>query len=151
MTTIQIQWQHVLDNSIQGEVEATLPLHIGRATDNELVLNDYLKSVSRHHALLTDVDGAIVLKDVGSMNGVQVNGRSITYAVLPNKAQFTVGAFALTMMVQQQTHRVRAIKSDAPPKCSNHECGREVATDAKMCPWCGRFMADAITTEKLFA
>lgn len=49
---------------------------IGRTPDNELQLES--KYVSRHHAqLMTAADGATVLTDLNSTNGVYVNGRRV--------------------------------------------------------------------------
>ncbi len=48
-------------------------LRIGRAPDNDLVLND--ANVSREHALLKVEGGTLVLVDLGSRNGCTVNGQ----------------------------------------------------------------------------
>lgn len=53
-------------------------LNVGRASDNELNLND--ASVSKiHAALLMTSEGTILVADTGSTNGTYVNGRRITY------------------------------------------------------------------------
>jgi hypothetical protein len=53
-------------------------LNVGRASDNELNLND--ASVSKiHAALLMTSEGTILVADTGSTNGTFVNGRRITY------------------------------------------------------------------------
>lgn len=44
---------------------------IGRGTDNDLILGT--KSVSRHHAVLLEVDGRWFIEDRGSFNGTFVN------------------------------------------------------------------------------
>jgi Protein of unknown function (DUF3662)/FHA domain len=56
------------------------PLTIGRATDNDLVLND--SRVSRHHARLQGRRGTLVLTDLGSSNGTRVNGITVQEVVL---------------------------------------------------------------------
>jgi hypothetical protein len=53
---------------------------IGRADDNELVLDD--ARVSRHHARLRVRHGMLVLMDLGSRNGVRVNGETVVEVVL---------------------------------------------------------------------
>jgi pSer/pThr/pTyr-binding forkhead associated (FHA) protein len=51
-----------------------LPLTIGRALDNDLVLDD--PHVDAHHArIVADADGSVVLEDLGSVNGTSVVGR----------------------------------------------------------------------------
>jgi len=53
-------------------------LNVGRASDNELTLND--GSVSKiHAALLMTAEGTLLVADTGSTNGTYVNGRRITY------------------------------------------------------------------------
>lgn len=55
-------------------------LTIGRADDNGLVLDD--ARVSRHHARLRARHGVLVLTDLGSRNGVRVNGETVVEVVL---------------------------------------------------------------------
>lgn len=53
-------------------------LNVGRASDNELTLND--SSVSKiHAALLMTAEGTLLVADTGSTNGTYLNGRRITY------------------------------------------------------------------------
>jgi hypothetical protein len=53
-------------------------LNVGRASDNELSLND--PSVSKiHAALLMTGEGTLLVVDTGSTNGTYINGRRIAY------------------------------------------------------------------------
>ena len=53
-------------------------LNVGRASDNELTLNDH--SVSKiHAALLMTAEGTLLVADTGSTNGTYLNGRRIAY------------------------------------------------------------------------
>ncbi|HKG45495.1 MAG TPA: FHA domain-containing protein [Pyrinomonadaceae bacterium] len=53
-------------------------LNVGRASDNDLTLND--ASVSKiHAALLMTTEGALLVADTGSTNGTYLNGRRIAY------------------------------------------------------------------------
>ena len=53
-------------------------LNVGRASDNELTLND--SSVSKiHAALLMNSEGTLLVADTGSTNGTFINGRRIAY------------------------------------------------------------------------
>ena len=53
-------------------------LNVGRASDNELSLND--ASVSKvHAALLMTGEGTLLVADTGSTNGTYLNGRRISY------------------------------------------------------------------------
>jgi SARP family transcriptional regulator, regulator of embCAB operon len=48
---------------------------IGRSSDNDIVLSDI--KVSRHHAVITASGTALVITDLGSVNGVRVRGERI--------------------------------------------------------------------------
>jgi len=53
-------------------------LNVGRASDNELALND--ASVSKiHSALVMNQQGTLLVADTGSTNGTFINGRRIAY------------------------------------------------------------------------
>ena len=53
-------------------------LNVGRASDNELTLND--GSVSKiHAALLMTAEGTLLVADTGSTNGTFINGHRIAY------------------------------------------------------------------------
>jgi FHA domain-containing protein len=53
-------------------------LNVGRASDNDLTLND--SSVSKiHAALLMTAEGTLLVADTGSTNGTYLNGRRISY------------------------------------------------------------------------
>lgn len=51
-------------------------LSIGRAPDNDIRLDGL--QISNHHARLSNVQGSVFVEDVGSTNGVYVNGARIT-------------------------------------------------------------------------
>ena len=53
-------------------------LNVGRASDNDLTIND--TSVSKiHAALLMTAEGTLLVADTGSTNGTYLNGRRIAY------------------------------------------------------------------------
>jgi len=66
---------------------------IGRANDNDIILNDF--SVSRRHAYLKKEDGGWVLYDNGSTNGVRVNDTAVPRAVVKDGDQVLIGTFVL--------------------------------------------------------
>jgi hypothetical protein len=53
------------------------PLSIGRDPDNEITLRS--RTVSRHHAVLTFVEGRWLIEDRGSANGTFVNGERVPF------------------------------------------------------------------------
>jgi adenylate cyclase len=66
---------------------------IGRATDNDIVLNDF--SVSRRHAYLRRENGVWVLRDNHSTNGVRINDRPVPEGSVVDGDLVTVGTFQL--------------------------------------------------------
>lgn len=78
----------------------TLPcgqeLVLGRGEDCGLVLQD--GSVSRHHArIVCDSRGMISIEDLGSTNGVAVNGHSVARAAIASGALVELGSVALRL------------------------------------------------------
>jgi pSer/pThr/pTyr-binding forkhead associated (FHA) protein len=71
-----------IDGAHAGQRIAVPPagLTIGRETDNMLILPD--PSVSRHHARLAYENGALVVYDLGSTNGVYVNEQRVSKQTL---------------------------------------------------------------------
>lgn len=57
-----------------------LPFAIGRALDNDLVLED--TRVSRHHARLHLLHGQVCVEDLGSSHGTRLNGEPVKVARL---------------------------------------------------------------------
>ncbi len=69
------------------------PVKIGRAPGNNLVLAD--DSVSRAHARVVYEGGAWVIEDLGSANGVLVDGQPVTRLVLTPGLRLTLGRCVL--------------------------------------------------------
>ncbi len=65
------------------------PVSIGRAGDNDLVVDD--TRVSRHHARLHARGGALVFTDLGSTNGSRVNGTRVREVVLGEGDRIEIG------------------------------------------------------------
>jgi hypothetical protein len=70
-------------------------LTIGRANDNGLVLADV--RVSRHHARITVRQRALVLIDLGSTNGVRVNGVRVSEVALGAGDRIELGETVLVV------------------------------------------------------
>lgn len=80
---------------------------IGRSVECQLSLDDPL--VSRRHALLVVTEGSVVLRDLGSRNGVSVNGTRIDKErVLSDGDTLTIGT--------QELRIARRQDETAPPK-----------------------------------
>jgi len=74
---------------------------IGRAADCQLSLDDPL--VSRNHATLTVTPEAVVLADLGSRNGVRVNGDRIEgKRSLSHGDQIAIGGQSMTLLSRRE-------------------------------------------------
>lgn len=69
----------------------------GRSNDADLVLPD--DTVSRKHARIYSARGSLWLRDLGSRNGTQVNGRGIAHHRLRPGDRITIGASLLRVDV----------------------------------------------------
>jgi pSer/pThr/pTyr-binding forkhead associated (FHA) protein len=67
---------------------------VGRSREADVVIQD--PNVSRRHAELRREDGAWQIVDLGSTNGIKVNGRRVTNAPLRPGDQVTIGVTDLT-------------------------------------------------------
>ena len=73
----------------RSEVPLKLPAMLGRGRDADITVAH--PTVSRHHCLIYEVEGALVVKDNGSLNGTIVDGERIEEAVLRPGRTITVG------------------------------------------------------------
>ncbi|MBC8167041.1 MAG: FHA domain-containing protein, partial [Bryobacteraceae bacterium] len=70
------------------------PITIGRAADNSMRLDGL--QISNHHARVTRVQGSVLIEDVGSTNGVYVNGTRIKNKVqIGSSDTVQIGPFLL--------------------------------------------------------
>jgi pSer/pThr/pTyr-binding forkhead associated (FHA) protein len=69
------------DSDSSREIDLDAPLEIGRDPDAGLVLTDDLQ-VSRRHARLTPEEEGVLVEDLGSRNGTEVNGHRLSGSVL---------------------------------------------------------------------
>ena len=68
-------------------------LHIGRSPASDIQLE--AQSVSRRHAVVVHRDGRAVLLDDRSLNGIHVNGRRVSEAVLNDGDWIAIGHVSL--------------------------------------------------------
>lgn len=65
------------------------PTTIGRAADNTITLPD--PTTSRNHAKVVFRDGAWIVEDLGSANGIVIGGKRVARAVLKSGDTFKIG------------------------------------------------------------
>jgi adenylate cyclase len=71
---------------------------IGRGKDNDIVLKD--TTISRNHAKITRSGQDYILMDLGSYNGLRVNGRWVQNALLNNGDEIRIGFVRLTFITR---------------------------------------------------
>jgi adenylate cyclase len=95
---------------------------IGRATDNDIVLNDF--SVSRRHAYLRRENEIWVLRDNHSTNGVRVNDRPMPECSVGDGDEITIGTFRLQV---RELSEKETPASAEPALDSTSTCIRPIA------------------------
>jgi len=74
---------------------------IGRSQDNDITLID--GHVSRHHAKIIETKDGLLLTDLGSFNGTQVNDESIRNALLKNDDLIKIGLARMTFSTKEKS------------------------------------------------
>jgi hypothetical protein len=96
---------------------AALPdrsLRIGRAPDNDIVLPEPNKGVSREHAELRIESGHYILVDLQSQNGTWINGERVERARVPANAEIAIGLYRLRLQTAPSTIVAAVPTSDIP-------------------------------------
>lgn len=120
---------------------------IGRSTACHITLEDPL--VSRTHAKITVADDRATVQDLGSRNGLLVNGeRSQGPTLLSDGARIRVGTqeFVLGCILESETSR--KIGQDTGFLCHCAACGLPYPNKMSECPNCGskdRFEEDTLS------
>lgn len=84
-----------------------LPITIGRGDDASVCVHD--RWVSRRHCEVDAIDGALVVRDLGSKHGTFVNGEIVTQAVLKPGDQLGVGLSTFVAVYDQVADDVQAV------------------------------------------
>ena len=71
-------------------------VRIGRHPDAQVLLDDV--TVSRRHALLTGVDGQVIITDQASLNGTYVAGERVDSHLLVDGDEIQIGRFHLVYL-----------------------------------------------------
>jgi len=78
------------------------PTTIGRGADNTITVPD--PTVSRHHAKLSFQDGTWTVEDLGSANGITVQGKRLEKVVLKPGDTFKLGEIAFSLLDHGTPH-----------------------------------------------
>jgi predicted component of type VI protein secretion system len=100
------------------EVPLKLPAVLGRGENVTVLIKDKEKRVSRTHCEVTELDGALVVRDLNSKNGTFINGDRVTEAILKPNDQLSIGP--LTFRVAY-SHQGAFPSLNAPPANDEQE------------------------------
>ncbi|HKM89924.1 MAG TPA: adenylate/guanylate cyclase domain-containing protein [Candidatus Acidoferrales bacterium] len=76
------------------ELPQDRPVYVGRAESNDLVLRE--TSVSRRHAMLSpSLEGNWMVRDLGSANGIFLNGKNVKESPLKDSDVLNIGEYSL--------------------------------------------------------
>jgi hypothetical protein len=105
---------------------------IGRSSACNLALDDAL--VSRKHAVIHVAEETVTVEDLGSRNGVLVNGEKVAgRRVVRHLDRITIGGQDL-VLIEVDVRRA-SVQTGELVICDG--CGTPVTTDQKYCPKCG--------------
>ncbi|MCK7532139.1 MAG: FHA domain-containing protein [Marinilabiliales bacterium] len=102
---IIINLRKISDEKYNKEFKFTeFPVRIGRETENEIILEDAKKIVSRSHAIIQNNRGGFQLIDLGSANFTYLNGEKLFPNVdnnLKNGDLIKIGNYELNIIIEQ--------------------------------------------------
>ncbi len=75
---------------------------VGRGPGVDLALDD--ETLSRQHASIDFADGGLRLRDLGSLNGVSINGGVVKSGELKHGDRFQLGDLAFQLILEERPH-----------------------------------------------
>lgn len=75
-------------------------ISLGRGKDNDIAVTD--NTVSRYHARIIKTKEGYLLMDLGSFNGIELNGKKIQSALLHHDDQIKIGLTRLTFLATDE-------------------------------------------------
>lgn len=86
----------------RSEVKLKLPTMIGRGRDADLTVAH--ATVSRHHCMIFELDGALVVRDNGSLNGTVIDGKRVQESLLKPGQMLTIGPLTFRAEYEHNGH-----------------------------------------------
>lgn len=101
--------------TLQGQYDlGAQPLRIGRSPENDIVLEDPGKGVSRHHAEIRPEEGGYSLVDLESQNGIWVHGSRVPSVRLEPGVAAALGPYRLTVPEEVVTAAMPPVQQEPP-------------------------------------
>jgi pSer/pThr/pTyr-binding forkhead associated (FHA) protein len=85
----------VHNGNSETRLVSRLPATLGRGQEADLRLED--PWVSRLHCILNEIDGTLVVRDLGAKNGTFVNGLRVSDSLLLPGGRLTLGRTSITV------------------------------------------------------
>ncbi len=115
-----------------SEMDLDLPTVIGRGRSADVTIPHSL--VSRQHCEISERDGYLVVRDLGSMNGTYVGDERISEIVLEPDALLTVGTVTFRAIYEVGNSDPPADRKSAPQFAGNIPAGERARADAETVP-----------------
>lgn len=93
----------VLSGKLQGTdypIERASTI-VGRGPDVDLAFDD--ETLSRQHASIEFAEGGLRLRDLGSLNGVRINGAEVKWGELKHGDRFQLGDLAFQLILEKRS------------------------------------------------
>ncbi len=93
----------VLSGGLQGTdypIERATTV-VGRGPDVDLAFDD--ETLSRQHASIEFAEGGLRLRDLGSLNGVRINGAEVKWGELKHGDRFQLGDLAFQLILEKRS------------------------------------------------
>jgi tetratricopeptide (TPR) repeat protein len=96
------------DGEVEGEVPIVGSVRIGRDAQNDVVLDDSSKGVSRFHAEIQEANGVFSIVDLNSRNGTWIDGRRVPRATMAVGVPVMIGPYELRLEDRPSTEPLSA-------------------------------------------
>ena len=97
------------------ELPQDRPVYVGRAESNDLVLRE--TSVSRRHAMLSpSLEGSWMVRDLGSANGIFLNGKNVKESPLKDSDVLNIGEYSLRYESMESQILLTQAAAKLPPR-----------------------------------
>lgn len=117
------------NETVITEIDLTGPaLTIGRKADNDLVIENL--AVSSRHARIERLDGAFVIQDVGSTNGIFLDGERVTQRRLKHGDQILIGKHCLVFLDETAPGAPPEVEAGGARRVGHYEVIKELGRGA---------------------